>query len=217
MNDIKELEDYISSLGGYDLQEIDLGKVEVVGWEGFPTHKWGYRKPNATKPESPHYAEVIMLNPTANQVARWIVTAITDTFGAFDMAKAKKIADHCLDQSGFQFPVRGVHLEQEPYLAYAFFDGVTVWVDGWDEAWPHAPIDKRHLDLALSATYSDIKEAYKWARIQGTGRADYTHAGGRANTDGKNWLKVVRDCYQQAWGKDANFLMLAEVKSYFGA
>lgn len=53
--------------GGYDLQETNLGPVSVSGWEGFPLRKHRYHKLGG------YSALAIMLNPTQEQLATWLM------------------------------------------------------------------------------------------------------------------------------------------------
>jgi len=212
---MSELQTFIEGLGGYDLHETLLGAVMVPDWSGFPIQHFRYVKtdPNGVKKTG----EVALLDPSPEQLAVWISTAVKDAVGWFDISKAKVLAQHCLDQSGFQFPVRGIHWENVTpiFTAYTFFDGVTVRLKGWDPSWPTKPLSQDMLDESVNAAWSDLSEARLYARLQGTTREEYKANGGKLPTDGKDWLKAVRDCYQRAWGTSENELMTAKAKALF--
>src|SRR6185436_14835541 len=107
----------------------------VAGWEGFETRLCTYRvKDSATG--TVKEASVVLLNPTAQKLATWIVTACSNVLPDTDLsACAGRIFNRVLEQSGGQFPVAGVVYEdllpQDGHFeAYAFRDGVTTIVEG---------------------------------------------------------------------------------------
>jgi hypothetical protein len=212
---MSELQTFIEGLGGYDLHETLLGTMTVPDWSGFPIQHFSYLKidPNGVQKTG----EVALLDPSPEQLAEWISTAVRNAVGWFDISKAKVLAQHCLDQSGFQFPVRGIHWENMTpiFTAYTFFDGVTVRLKGWNPSWPTTPLSQEMLDEAVNASWSDLSEARLYARLQGTTREEYKANGGKLPTDGKDWLNAVRDCYQRAWGTSENELMTAKAKALF--
>jgi endoglucanase len=215
MDDLDDLVQYIEGEGGYDLHTTDVGILVVPGWEDFPVRHFRYVKtdPDGTK----KVGDAALLDPSPVQLARWVHAAVSTVTGAFDKAKAQALVRHCRNQSGFQFVVRGVHWENMTpvFTAYTFFDGVTVRLAGWDPSWPTTPLDKKDLDFALHAEWNDVTDARLYARIQGTTREEYAANGGLLPTGGKDWLKVVRQCYQEAWGGDANELLTAKARSLF--
>jgi hypothetical protein len=215
MTNLANLVAYIEGLGGYDLHERDLGPLTIATWEAFPVRKYSYVK---TEPDGTlKRGLVALLDPSSEQIARWILSAIEASLGQYDESAGRALAKLCLEASGFQFLVRGVHWEDmtPPFTAYTFFDGVTVTLRGWDPAWPTTPLDDATLEQALRAGAEDVGEVKKYARIQSTERADYLANGGSRDVSGNNWLDVVRDCYQAAWGKDSNELMTAKARAEF--
>lgn len=215
MSDLADLADYIAAKGGHDLHDTDLGEIVVPGWEGFPVRHYRYRK---TDPDGQtKYGEVALLDASPAQIAGWVHSATVQILGSYKSAKAKNLVDECHAQSGFQFPVRGIHWENMSavFEAYTFFDGVTVRLEGWNPSWPSEPLSQDKLDHAINATWNDVAEARKYARIQSTTREHYAANGGTSPTAGKEWLNVVRTCYQAAWNSDHNELMTARARQFF--
>jgi hypothetical protein len=191
--------------------------VTVPGWEGYPTTNYTYsvrdRATGATKT-----ASVIMLNPDARQLARWIVTACLEAKGCMDEAVIRKLVDHVISQSGAQFPVRGVVYEDilpanGIYEVYCFMDGVTVKINGVDHRSEKQP-SPEEMKRALNAVVADVTWVGKYARLQSTTREDYGKAGGKEDVEGTAWLNVNRKLYQAAWKSARNELMIAWAKAH---
>jgi hypothetical protein len=214
MREIKQLANYIATQSGRDLHESDRGLFAVPEWDGYPVRLYRYSK---TDPDGTVKAgEVALLDASDEQIAKWISSAVEAVAGAYEEQKAHLLVNYCFDQSGFQFPVRGVHWEdmkKQPFKAFTFFDGVTVSLKGWDPLWPTRPLTQPETDFALHATWDDVDEAWKAARIQSTTREEYHSNGGKLPTEGKEWLNVVRRCYQKAWGSNTNELMTAKARA----
>ena len=191
--------------------------VTVPGWEGLPTVKYTYpvrdRATQATKT-----ASVIMLNPDAHQLARWIVTACCETKGCVDEAVTRKLADHIIAQSGAQFPVRGIVYEDilpanGIHEGYCFMDGVTVKLKGVEHRSEKQPSPEQ-MKTALNAVMADVTWVGQYARIQSTTREEYRKAGGQENVEGTAWLDSNRKLYQAAWKSARNELMIAWAKAH---
>jgi hypothetical protein len=196
--------------------EANPEPVSVPGWEGYPTVKYTYsvkdRSTGTTKT-----AAVIMLNPDARQLARWIVTACLEAKGSMNEAYTRKLADRIISQSGGQFPIRGIVYEDilpanGIYEIYCFMDGVTVKINGVDHRSEKQPTPAQ-MAKALNAGPADVSWVGAYARIQSTTREDYRKAGGKEDTAGAGWLEINRKLYQQAWGADRNELMIAWAKA----
>jgi hypothetical protein len=197
--------------------ENDPQPVIVPGWEGFPTVKCTYsvhdHPTGAVKT-----ASVIMLNPDAGRLARWIVSACSEAKGFVDEADTRKLADHILSQSGGQFPIRGVVYEDilpanGIYEVYCFMDGVTVKINGVDHRGETQPLPEQ-MQKALNAVVADVTWVGKYARIQSTTREEYQQAGGKEDVEGTAWLNVSRRLYQKAWKSERNELMIAWAKAH---
>ena len=197
--------------------ESDPQPVIVPGWEGFPTVKYTYsvhdHSTGATKT-----ASVIMLNPDARQLARWIVTACMEAKGSADEASTRKLADHIISQSGAQFPVRGVVYEDILPAngineVYCFMDGVTVKINGVDHRGEKQPSPEQ-MQKALNTVVADVTWVGKYARLQSTTREEYQKAGGKEDVEGTAWLNVNRKLYQAAWKSDRNELMIAWARAH---
>lgn len=217
---VSEVTKMVVAAGGMDLDDDGTeGIIEVEGWKGFPTKLSSYHKKDSDG--TVKSAKVIMLNPAPEQTARWIVQAVIDATGAYDAARAKELLNATVGASGFQFVVRGVHWEDMERsgtnIAYPFRDGVTVKLKRFGDSYPSRALTPQEIQYTLDAADDEVTLTGKYARIQSTTRADYAAAGGRKETEGHAWRKVVRDLYQEAWGKDRNQLMTAKAKALFGS
>src|SRR3569833_1229849 len=56
--------------------------VTIPGWEGLPTRRYTYSVKD--KDGTAKSADVVLLDPSADQVARWIVQALVEVTGAYD-------------------------------------------------------------------------------------------------------------------------------------
>lgn len=181
--------------------------VTYPGWEGFPTRRHRYRTDDGKT------AEVIMCNPNARQLARWIVNTCLLVKGNAEERHTDKLSRHILLQSGAQFPVAGIVLETMGgggHAMYAFREGVTVEIPGIQNGSRSQPRAEQIADALDSAIVP--LSAKTFARIQSTTRTQYHAAGGTEPTEGRAWLTVSRKLYQNAWGNDRNELMIAWAK-----
>ena len=199
--------------------------TEIPGWEGFPVQLWEYQTGNDIYLNAPKRGLVYMLNPSPEQLARWIVNAVFDATGALDPDDIEKIRTFILWQSCAQFPVRGVVYEDMYtagfYEPYVFKDGVTVYVA--DSTWltvEKHPTDAM-LEYYLTLTDDQIRpDTGRYARICSTTREMYYAAGGKADVGRSNdgqrsraWLAEVGRLYREAWNSDKNFLIYAWAKA----
>jgi hypothetical protein len=180
------------------------------GWEGFKVKLYEYSVfDNAS--HATLKARVYLLDANSAQIAKWVIS----TCWAVKENLQKKYTDFQIqsirDASGGQFPVGGVVYEdmdgagQKPYL---FKDGVTVFLNNINIT---ALNESQIFELA-NVKIQDIKRTGKFARIISTTREQYSANGGTQNTDGLNWLTVVREEYKKAWNTDKNNLMIAWAK-----
>jgi hypothetical protein len=192
--------------------------VTIPGWEGFPTRQFTYEVTDKDGTKKP--ADVVLLDPSADQIARWIVQALVEVRGTYDPAAGAKLFKHILGQSGGQFPVRGVVYEDilpedGKNEIYCFHDGVTTAVEGV----PHRGTEGMTDAERKASIESKVTRVYTYARIQSTSPAMWIAAGGAEHVvgaDGKpsqKWLDEVRKAYQAAWTSDRNELMVAWVKA----
>ena len=213
-------------LGEADMAQTLLGeKTDIPGWEGYPVQLWEYYTDNDIYLNIPKRGLVYMLNPSPEQLARWVVNAVFDATGALDPDNIEKTCSFIQWQSAAQFPVRGVVYEDmytpghfEPYV---FKDGVTVYVA--DSTWltPEKHPTDAMLEYYLTLTDDQIRpNTGRFARICSTTREMYYAAGGKAHVghsdDGQRsiaWLSEVGRLYREAWNSDKNFLIYAWAKA----
>jgi len=192
--------------------------VVVAGWEGFPTRRYTYSVKD--KDGTIKSADVILLDPSAEQIARWIVSALVEVTGGYDAPRGREIFRHILAQSGGQFPVAGVVYEDilpadGRNEIYCFRDGVTVAIAGV----PHRGTDPLTPQQLAASVDGKITRVYTYARIASTSPQMWMTAGGSKDVlgaDGKpteKWLAAVRSAYQAAWTSDRNELLVAWVRA----
>lgn len=199
--------------------EKNAKPVEWKNYEGYPTIHCRYpmrdRATSTTKE-----AEVVMLNPDPERVARWIITALETVKGRATEEDADKFYRHVISQSGGQFPVAGVvyeDMEGDGYQkAYVFRDGVTVRVDGVTHR-TTAPLTQDEIHASL---HGNVNRVYTYGRICSTNPEMYKANGGKLDVgDNKErkpeWLTAVRTEYLKAWNSERNMLFDAWAKHHF--
>lgn len=184
--------------------------VTVPGWEGFPTVRCTYSVLDPAL-HTNKTADVILLNPDADRLARWMVNACIAAKGTATTNDLKKLGDFIIWQSGGQFPVRGIVYEDiYPWNgineSYCFRDGVTVKIKGVEHRSEKQPTPAK-IEQSINAPIEDVTWVGRFARIQSTTREQYKAAGGRENVEGTNWLELNRKLYQKAWNSESNELM----------
>ena len=186
------------------------------GWEGFPLKACSYgvrdRRAGAKR------ATVVLLNPSPQQLARWVLSACLEVKHTTAVTCTRKLRRRIIAQSGAQFPIAGLVLEDMDgdgvWSMYAFRDGVTCVVQGVANGSTEVPTPF-HLAQALGAPVTRVKV---YARIAGTTREEYRKNGGVVDVGTSRnqkpaWRAVVRDLYQKAWRNDRNELLVAWARS----
>ncbi len=198
------------------MESKDVHDAHVAGWDNLPTKRYHYSV--ADKDGTVKSADVVMLNPSAQQIARWIVSAEIEVQGRYDVDDGRRIFKHIIEQSGGQFPIAGVVYEDilpedGKFEIYCFRDGVTVEIEGV----PHRgtePMTPEQIEASISGR---IKRVFTYARIQSTTPQQFIDAGGpldilKDNKPTLRWPDVIREAYQQAWNSDRNPLLVAWLK-----
>lgn len=205
----------------YMTEEYLETHTDLPGWEGFPVKLYRYHTGKDVRVNKKKEALVYLLNPSAEQLARWIVYAVWDAKGHVSYEDVEKVRKHILYQSGAQFPVSGVvyeaMYEAGHYEPYVFRDGVTVYVSDPSMMPEDGNCTETQLKHYLNLKDSDLKDyTGRYARICSTTREMYYAAGGQRNVglgcDGfrsPEWLLEVRRLYQEAWNSERNFLIYA--------
>lgn len=223
--------------------------TNVKGYEGFPVIECSYssngRSVRVENDWPPLRARVRLLQPSAKQLALWTVRAcrINGQTDATMEACVDRVVDHVKSQNGAQFPVSGLvveqHCDSSPKVKCAadappnaierrprntpFRDGVSV-----DTAvmttWTFESADTQTMNALLSER-DVVKEVYRFARIAGIEREDWTNwrtfkkrpvilppdADGSFDLPKKGWLRVSREAHKAACRSDAHELIDALV------
>jgi hypothetical protein len=187
-------------------------------WEGLPLQKCHYVV--ADKNGTSKSATVILLIPTAERLARWVVYACVEVKTVADIKCTNPLAQRIISQSSGQFPVAGIVLEDllpkdnedGIYEVYAFRAGVTVSVLGLRNQSTSPPTDEQ----INEALVGPVKGSGIYARVQGTTREEYKANGGTVDVGDSrpghrklSWLDVSRELFKSAWDKDRNELLIA--------
>jgi hypothetical protein len=196
--------------GQYMAQGCAPVQQPVKGWENFIPIKCQYDSPSG-------YGEVpvVMLNPDADRLAQWIVTACRDAMIPNVRMCAERMAVQVKCQSNNQFPIAG--FVDENNSLFLFRDGVTVSIAGIDTG---SQIGLRRSptagEIGLALESGSVSTVYKWARIVGTGREDFAAFVGRSPTElkGPPWQDTIRNEYQVAWASNRNRLVSAWAKAH---
>lgn len=206
---------YFDSVLQARYMEQECSPATYPGWEGFPLRKCEYSVTD--RDGTKKTAEVIMLNPSPEQLARWSVFACSQLDNA-DEECPLELAKHTVSQSGGQFPIAGIVFEDilppdGTYEVYCFRNGVTVGVEGVAHRGTRQP-SQPEIEASLRG---NVLWTGKYARLQSTTREQYYANGGTVDvgdsSDPKpSWLEVSRILYQVAWGNDRNELMIAWAK-----
>lgn len=215
-------------LRGARYMEQNCNPATFPGWERLPLIQCDYTTTNRAD-GSTRSASVIMLNPSAEQVAQWIFSACRsigkDTArcrnGLFYGVKNASGDDYdllgVLRASGGQFAVAGVVLEDQMprdgfYETYPFRNGVTVELAGVPY---RATRQLTDVEIAASlAPETAITAVKTYARIISTTPAQYRANGGTADV-GTNqsrtetWPATVGALYRAAWDSPNNELITA--------
>ena len=185
--------------------------LSYPGWENLPVIKCKYSVAGIN-------ATVVMLNATTKQIAAWIVNACYET-GHADMKSMDKLIAQVINQSGGQFPIAGIVLEDMDRNGkpsnYCFRNGVTVSIPGLfvgSTRFPEKQATQSEIEKSL---LGEIEHVYKYARIISTTREDYVRYSGKPMNEvtGNKWVTVVAQLYKTAWNSDRNELITAWAKS----
>ena len=185
------------------------------GYEGYPIYKCFYKKIDKTGIKK--NGIVYLLNPTKELAARWIINACIYAKGQINDLAIKKIYARIMNQSGFQFPVAGIHYEDMIrsgiHRAWMFRDGVTVKLKGLRSG-TSEQLSSDEIERSLTAEVLDTYSLAGPARIISTKRLDYlTVLDPHKNLSGVLWLALVRELYLQAWKTGNNTLINIAVKN----
>lgn len=205
----------------YMAEEYLETRTDIPGWEGYPVKLYRYHTGKDVRVGKKKEALVYLLNPSAEQLARWIAYAVWDAKGSIHYEDVEKVRKHILYQSGGQFPVSGVvyeaMYEAGHYEPYVFHDGVTVYVTNPAMMPEDGNCTESQLQHYLNLKENDLKEyTGRYARICSTTREMYYAAGGTEDVGlgcngyrSRSWLREVRRLYQNAWNSERNFLIYA--------
>lgn len=165
-------------------------------------------------------AEVLMLNPGPRRLTQWIFTACRKHSRSV-AACSTKTFNHIMAQSGAQFPVAGVVIEDMDGNgrgnAYAFRNGVTVQIAAFGTA-----TETLITDAQISKSFTDVPlRTYSYARVASTTRDQLTRyaasvglkipALGSSGEQKNVFNEVTGSLYLNAWSSSTNHLISAWV------
>ncbi|MGR9207486.1 hypothetical protein ACU8OG_26630 (plasmid) [Rhizobium leguminosarum] len=197
-----EKEAWTAVIGSRYLEGTDdsCSDIEIPGYESYPTKRCYYSAVDAGgEAFAPLSAQVIILNPSAQQLASWSVRACRDV-GANDMQMPNclnKLRLHIVKANGAQFPVAGSVVESRCSSSKAyphgckglsdknkarqprntwFRNGVSIdYVDTFDAHWDEKTYTATTFDTVFDVNASDkfLHNTFTWARIANAERQDW--------------------------------------------
>lgn len=202
---------YASKLG---TRQCDPSSNDFPRWSGFPIQRCVYVDTRVQ-------VQTYMLNPTADQLAKWTVTACVDASARDLSGCAGIVSNYVVKASSGVFPVAGFIPEPSSSGGgktnetdcFLFRDGVTVRT---------AKISNAPKARGTTCPEPDNDGTITWAghygRVASTTRTDYVNAGGTdpVGAEGSGdprWVDTVRTAYQAAWNSDRNTLISATAKT----
>lgn len=191
----------LNPLGRYMSPRGGCTPAAFPGWARYPTMRCAYEAASHVQ------LDVILLNPSARQLASWYVTACRDAHARYLVQCAQRIDLVTTCQSGAQFPVAGYVDEGK---VYTFRDGVTVRMNGLPSTVVPKGAVLRDEPLVFHGTPAEAK---RYARISSTTRSEFARFAGEPASEvaGLRWLATVRREYQAAWRGERNALISARV------
>lgn len=187
-----------------------------AGWEGFPVKRCSYSvRERGGRRKS---ATVVLLDATPRQLARWVVQACAEVRRTTAAACTRRLRSQIIGESGAQFPVAGIVLEDMDgdgaQNLFVFRDGVTSSVEGVRNGSTAAITD----DMIRRSLAGPVTGTGKFARVASTTREQYRANGGTVDVGTSSnrklaWLGVVRGLYQQAFRSDRNELLIAWLRA----
>jgi endoglucanase len=210
--DVRREEAAFQSALGARYMEQSCRDTVYAGWEGFPLKRCTYSLRDRRAGRKT--AEVVLLDASPRQLARWVVSACAEVRHTTAASCTRRIRRHILGQSGAQFPVAGIVMEDMDgdgvQNVYVFRDGVTCRVSGITNGSSAQPTP-RQIEQAMSGS---VVRVGVYGRIASTTREQYRANGGTVDVGtsgnrGPAWRQVVRDLYQRAWNNDRNELIVA--------
>lgn len=170
----------------------DCTDVQVKGYEGFPTKLCSYRHYDAGDPKKPLAAKVIVLDPSAKQLASWSIHACRIS-GATDAKMAScldALFNEVIHDNGAQFPVAGSVVEsycnsgvdkpcaKDSWVSNPrntwYRNGVPVWYNSLVH-WEPTPASDSSYDKVFDTDEFD-KDISRWqtvSRVSGAQRGDW--------------------------------------------
>ena len=216
--DVDREEQQFAAAGGARYMETGTcTDTTYEGWTGFPLKLCTYKVRDRRDGEK--HSTVVLLDATPRQLARWVVNACLEVLHSSGVACTRRLRRWILEQSGGQFPVAGIVLEDMDgdglQSMYAFRDGVTCAVEGVQNGSTVAPTAE-HIRQAIGGR---VRRVGQYARIASTTREDYRANGGTVDVGTSaapkaEWRLVARSLYQKAWGSDRNELIVAWLRAH---
>ena len=181
------------------MAQILISETDTIsGWKNVKVPLYQYSVDNGKE-----IGHVYMANADSKKLATWIITTCFTLTKRLDKKNTDFLIMSIRNASGGQFPVKGIvyeNMDGKGYYPYVFKEGVTVFLQ-----------QNTTDDLSL-ITNSNIRKTGKYARIISTTREEYNSLFPNKNTDGMEWLNVVREEYKSALNSDTNNLMIAWAK-----
>lgn len=208
---MRELEGHYASLiaSGGRYMEHDCIDAVRPDWERFPLRRCTYTHLGVT-------ASVTMLNPTAERLAQWTVTACRDALVANMKQCTHWIRARIWSQSNGQFPISGFVVEPSSVigrsppdapLCFLFRNGIVIRTSSYAT---RAPTDGKCGPETVEM--EPVTRTGRYARIASTTLMDLINMGGFGELPPPNdpsFAKLIANEWQEAWGSTRNRLLSA--------
>ena len=213
----REEQQFAAASGARYMETGTCADTTYEGWTGFPLKLCTYKVRDRLAGEK--RATVVLLDAAPRQLARWVVDACLEVLHTSGLACTRRVRRWILEQSGGQFPVAGIVLEDMDgdglQSMYVFRDGVTCVVDSVQNGSTDAPTAV-HIRQAIGGR---VRRVGRYARIASTTREDYRGNSGTVDVGTSaapkpEWRLVARSLYQKAWGSDRNELIVAWLRGH---
>jgi len=214
--DVRREEQAFENARGARYMEQNCADTTYAGWAGFPVRRCTYTVRESGRRTKT--ATVVLLDATPRQLARWVVQACAEVKHTTASACTGRLRRQIIEQSGAQFPVAGIVLEDMDgdgvQNLFVFRDGVTSRIAGIRNTSTEAITP----EMTRRALADPVVSAATFGRIASTTREQYRANGGTVNvgvsgSGNTAWLGVVRTLYQQAFRGDRNELIVAWLKA----
>ncbi len=220
-------------------RDSPLWQSVLADYKGLPVLDCSPTRSSPGAPGGLLTGRALLLLPSAEQVAEWIVSACEAQrmAGKTLQSCARRVLDHVNDQNGLQFVLSGVIHEPKKFgfskadwaakkcastkddeVLYSFRDGITVRLEGQSRtSFRSGPEDgcrpQQPSDLESLLTANPAKVA-NYGRVAGIPRQLYSACARKPPLSDDAWRLIVRSTVIEAWSSTRYALMDAVAQAF---